>query len=174
VREVFESISKVFAIHDLGSDGELTFFAVVVALSAYLATIRFFVIQRGDSTSDKASMRRDLRLLFFGDAPITMAAILVGLHALYVIAPHWFLSLGAWCFTLGGLMLLGHHAVAWKRTWFAHKSDPAEAATSPGQTEVRKVESDISCNGQPLHVTLSLIVPADPAAKVPGAPAPRP
>jgi hypothetical protein len=111
-------------------------------------------------------MRKKLLALLPGDALITMGAALVGLHALYERVPHWVLSLGVWLFTAGGVVLLVLHGVAWKFTLLTYWSKATED-TAAAPTQVRKVESDISCNGQPLHVTLSLIVPADSAGKAP-------
>src|SRR5215469_7173841 len=108
---MIESISTLAAIRLCTDDQELVFFTVVVALSAYLAAVRIFVRQHADVTGDKKSMRRDLRYLFFGDAPITFAAVFVGVHALFARVPDWVLSLGVWLFTAGGGYLFVLHFV---------------------------------------------------------------
>jgi len=178
---MIESISKVFAI-SLGSvDQELVFFAVVVALSAYLATVRFYLVQRADNKGGKESRRKALLPVVPADALVTTSAVLTGVHALFRRTPHCVLSLGVWFFTVGGAYLFCLHFLAWIyiflgkqiRTWFGNASKSTESPAAPTPTQVRKTEADISCNGQPLHVTLSLVVPAESPAKAPGASAER-
>ena len=169
---LIESVSKLFATKTInpGAD-EFTLLAIIVALSAYLATVRHFLLERiaasdeGESGRTPATARgrervkQRLKILVIGDLPITAAAVLVGLHSLYSWLPEGFLRVGIWCFTFGGLALLLMHAASWKVTFWSDKKSAAPVAE--GRTESRSMESQIVCNGKPMHVKLSLIVPAE-------------
>lgn len=164
---LIESVSKLFATKTInpGAD-EFTLLAIIVALSAYLATVRHFLLERIAASDEGESgrapgrerIKRRLKILVIGDLPITASAVLVGLHSLYSL-PEGFLRVGIWCFTIGGLSLLVMHVASWKVTFWPGKKPAAPAAAGP--TESRSLESQIFCNGKPMHVKLSLIVPAE-------------
>jgi hypothetical protein len=172
---LIESVSKLFATKTInpGAD-EFTLLAIIVALSAYLATVRHFLLERIAASDEGESgrttvepqgrkrIKKRLLVLVIGDAPITAAAVLVGLHSLYSSPPQWFLRVGIRCFTIGGLFLLVMHIASWLETVSSLRSGRESAApAADGQTESRSLESQIVCNGKPMHVKLSLIVPAE-------------
>jgi hypothetical protein len=121
----------------LSSGDKLTLLTLIVALSAYLATVRLMAIARmselktdlardiygkplGTYENDTAQRRvadiqRDLVFLTFGDAPMIGAGFLLGLHIFYG-AGETALRLSIALFTIGGVVLMLLHAAAWVRT----------------------------------------------------------
>src|ERR1700733_16156237 len=92
----------------------LALLAIVIALSAYLATIRLFAIEtiREKDAEGRRRIHRDLRKLLLADIPMTMSAISLGIHALFWVSD-WFLWAGVLLFVLAGSVLFVFHMIAW-------------------------------------------------------------
>lgn len=108
-------------IHEMQRADLLTLLAIIIALSAYLATVRLFAIDRltqlaGDLQKRK-KVHRNLRLLFVADAPMTVSAVFLGIYILYSNAPSCFLPTSIYLFTFAGLMLLIYHIYAWIKSF---------------------------------------------------------
>lgn len=113
-------------LRDLEQPADLfAFLAILIALSAYLATVRLFAIDRmqDQDAEKKRAIRVKLRLLVIPDAPMTCAAVCVGLYTLFPRwSPKWFLPAGIGLFSFAGFALLIFHVIAWYKTFFGHHS----------------------------------------------------
>lgn len=99
---------------------ELTLLAILVALAAYLATIRLFLLGVFDAKSGRRRGPKAHRRLFeigVADAFVTTSAFLVACHALFA-APPWVFQLAVLLASLAGVLLLGYHMYAWWHTFF--------------------------------------------------------
>ena len=123
--------ASVLNVANLEASVSLTFFTILVALSAYLASVRLVAIARlgelNDPETDKpevraeriraqrAKIKRNLRWLTVADIPMVLAALLLGLHVFY-FWPAWTLHGSFYLFTFAGLALLASHGFAWWRS----------------------------------------------------------
>jgi hypothetical protein len=123
-----------------GTGDKLTLLTLIVALSAYLASVRLVAIGRlvdlkGRVSTDFFDKRLNtpanadverrsndikvgLKLLTLADAPMIVSGLLLGLHIFYGL-PDASLRWSIYFFTFGGLALVGLHAHAWKRTFWS-------------------------------------------------------
>ena len=104
----------------------IAFLSLIVALSAYIATIRLRLIDRIKETTD-TTKKNNLKLISFwltlADAPLIVSGVLLFLHAFWDEtlglwftspgAPAWLLAWSVGFFTFGGLALVAHHIAAW-------------------------------------------------------------
>jgi len=102
----------------------LAFLAIVIALSAYIATIRLFMIDkmRERSGDERAKIRFKMKILLLADVPMTVSACSLGIYTLFnTSAPWfpWFMKIGICGFVIGGLALIGLHAYNWWKTSFS-------------------------------------------------------
>src|SRR5271155_1734687 len=92
----------------------LTLLAIIIALSAYLATVRLFMIDRLTKLKEKTTqldenlkkakrIRKGLLVLLLADVPMTLSAVLLGIYILYSNAPSSFLRKSICLFTFAGL-----------------------------------------------------------------------
>jgi len=122
---ILANVACFSILRGLGSTDLLGLLAIVIALSAYLATIRQYFIEtsRNKKGEDLARTRTALHLLFWADMPMTVSAVLIGLYALFNWPSSWVWVL--WCgeiiFVLAGLLLFGYHGYGWCLTWKRHK-----------------------------------------------------
>ena len=104
----------------------IAFLALIVALSAYIATIRLRLIDKIRETTD-TDRKSELKLisfwLTFADAPLIISGVLLFFHSFWDLtiglwfatpgAPKWLLPWSIGFFAFGGAVLVVHHAVAW-------------------------------------------------------------
>jgi hypothetical protein len=104
----------------------IAFLSLIVALSAYLATIRLRLIDRIKKADENQKKRLKLISfwLTFADAPLIVSGVLLFLHGFWgktlgswwfasPTAPGWLLPWSVGLFWFGGLFLVGHHIAAW-------------------------------------------------------------
>jgi hypothetical protein len=113
------------------SADQLTTLAILIALSAYLATIRLLAIERISRQTDK-DKKQEIRLkllwLVVPDSLLTVSALLLGFHIFssYLAKhPGSLLAWSIWLFAAAGLLLFLSHIVAWSKTiaeCWKHKS----------------------------------------------------
>lgn len=130
---ILTDIIRVPYLRDMATSDLLALLAIVIALSAYLATIRLFAIEtiREKDAEGRRRIHRDLRKLLLADIPMTMSAISLGIHALFWVSD-WFLWAGVLLFVLAGSVLFVFHMIAWKKSlWF--KSEPGHYMLIPVQ-----------------------------------------
>jgi hypothetical protein len=136
-------------LRDMATSDLLALLAIVIALSAYLATIRLFAIEtiRKKDADGRRRIHRDLRKLLLADIPMTMSAVFLGVHALFWV-PDWVLWVGLSLFVVAGSVLFVFHIFAWIRSlWFKCEPGhymliPLEAAAYHGwKTAFQKRES---------------------------------
>lgn len=104
--------------------------ALIIALSAYLATIRLIAIDKMSpprenepplSADRKKKIKQSLFWLTLADAPLVIAGLLLGLHLFFPnlfnrSAPDWMLTAAIWLFTVAGVLLVIYHFGAWYRS----------------------------------------------------------
>ncbi len=113
---------------------ELTLLAIMVALAAYLATVRFYLISQFEPKPgvkrDKGRIHRTLWGVGAADILVTTSAILIAVHALFE-APGWTFNAGVWFAVAAAILLLVFHVFAWGKTffgeWSGRRSGPAGA-----------------------------------------------
>jgi hypothetical protein len=120
-------------------DQLLIFLTLIVALSAYLGTVRLFGLERLRELSDELWRLKDgnqketvtrleqkqrrtkvyLALLLFADVPMTISAALLAVYIFGLFnypAPSWPLRWSIYLFTAAGLALFCAHLYGWIRT----------------------------------------------------------
>jgi hypothetical protein len=103
----------------------LDLLTLVIALSAYLATIRLVVISRlaaEPPPRNAAALKTFLRTLIPADLPLVLAGVFLFLLIFWDdlfggAAPGWFEPAVVWAFFVAVLVLVAHHAVAWVRSF---------------------------------------------------------
>jgi uncharacterized membrane protein (DUF106 family) len=136
------------AVYDMKPADLLTLLAIIIALSAYLATVRLFALDRltklkeglenisnqldenleerevgnlGKTKTrleERITIHLKLCLLLFADVPMTVSAVLLGIYILYG-KPACFLRTSVILFTIAGLVLLFNHVYAWIKSIYA-------------------------------------------------------
>lgn len=110
------------------SPGDLL--ALIIALSAYLATIRLIAIDKMSPPKGnepplkperKKKIKQSLFWLTLADAPLVIAGLLLGLHLFFPTifdrsAPDWMLTWAIRLFTVAGVLLVIYHLRAWYRS----------------------------------------------------------
>ena len=110
-------------MNTLGARELLTLLAIIIALSAYLATMRGVLRERirGAPEARKQHLRVSLYLLILPDALLVISGLLLGLHIFYAYLPGvgeppvWLLRRAIQLFIAGGLCLVVLHLVEWLR-----------------------------------------------------------
>lgn len=102
---------------------QLNFLALIVALSAYLAAIRFYAMQRlAGNPSNAKSLKAFLFRLVFADAPLVIAGVLltIQMFAMPLLADDnpgqtisWWVAL-LFCIAVG--VLAAYHFLAWLKS----------------------------------------------------------
>lgn len=100
---------------------KLNLLALMVALSAYLAAIRFAVIGRLATVPppmNAASLKRFLLSLIPADAPLVIGGLLLTADLFWAplvggAAPGWLYWLAQWLFVAAIIVLAIHHAISW-------------------------------------------------------------
>lgn len=111
---------------------QLDLLILIIALSAYVASIRLAVIQRLAVTpapTNAESLRSYLKWLLPGDIPLVVSAVVLSLNIFWqelvvgpfanVLGAHppsWFSPLVVWLFVFAVLVLSLHHVAAWVRS----------------------------------------------------------
>jgi hypothetical protein len=129
-------------MHTMGVSDLLTLLTIIIALSAYLATIRLLVISRLSQASEpiqsppestpelRNKLKRFLLLLALADAPLVTSGLLLGLHIFWqdltrADTPPWFLPTAIVLFGIAGLILYIYHLIEWVRSlwegWEMHR-----------------------------------------------------
>jgi hypothetical protein len=118
-RPWWEKVGRQLNTSALDSSSSLAFLAFLVALSAYLATVRLFLKQPTTTTSGatvSASKKLALVLITVADLPMILAALLLGLH-IFAFAPPAFLRLSFLLFVFAGGTMVILHAREWVLSW---------------------------------------------------------
>lgn len=111
----------------------IAFLSLIVALSAYIATIRLRLIDKmkdatvaGD-TATRNKLGNFALSLTFADAPLIVSATLLFFHGFWdatlgqVVpgpAPKWLLPWSIYLFAFAGVVLILHHIAAWFKSVF--------------------------------------------------------
>ena len=107
----------------MGPGEKIMLLTLVVALSAYIATIRFAIIGRLGSFDNekKRTWRKVLAGLIPADSPLVIAGIFLTidlfLKDMINVDPPSFFYLGSlWLFFIAVIVLAIHHVLSWKYT----------------------------------------------------------
>ncbi|MCP9473425.1 MAG: hypothetical protein NNA30_11885 [Nitrospira sp.] len=99
--------------------------SLIVALSAYVATIRLRLIDRIKNAQDeeKKKLKTTSRLLTLADAPLVVSGLLLFFYAFWnntlglwffcAESPNWMLSWSIGLLTFALVVLVAHHMGAW-------------------------------------------------------------
>ena len=102
---------------------QLNFLSLIVALSAYLAAIRFYAMQRlASNPSNAKALKKFLFKLIFADAPLVLAGVLLTIQIFFkpLLADPvpgesitWWVSL---LFCVAVAVLAAYHFLAWVKS----------------------------------------------------------
>lgn len=130
----------------------LNLLALIVAMSAYLAGIRFATIGRLASLRStdalkRRRMRRFLRFLIAADAPLIVAGLLITVDLfpnpiLGKPAPAWCLAWAYRLFVLSVIILAGLHVASWLRAFQPAGSHTPAAAIAALNEEAARFEAE--------------------------------
>lgn len=108
----------------------IAFLGLIIALSAYVASVRLWMIDRMTRQNDGGKKRTKLilKLLTLADAPLIVSGLLLFTYAFWDhtlklwlgltgSAPEWLLSWSIGVFTFALISLMGHHIAAWRKSW---------------------------------------------------------
>lgn len=102
----------------------IAFLSLIIALSAYVATIRLRLIDKMSSdTGNKSKYICMARVLTLSDAPLVISGIFLFIYGFWSFfscssPPEWVKNWSVYLFTFALFTLSLHHAWAWKRSWF--------------------------------------------------------
>lgn len=113
--------------HDfLPTSDAIALLTLIVALSAYVATIRLWLIDRIKKARDeeeKKKLKTTSRLLTLADAPLVVSGVLLFFHGFWnntlglwfscAEPPNWMLSWSIGLLTFALVVLVVHHIGAW-------------------------------------------------------------
>jgi hypothetical protein len=107
----------------------IAFLSLIVALSAYVATIRLRIIDKKSLTNDprtKKSLSRYACWLILADAALIAAGVMVFFHGFWQLtlepcfpgqkAPEWLIIWSVRCFAFACLILIIMHISTWRRS----------------------------------------------------------
>ncbi len=107
----------------------IAFLSLIVALSAYVSTIRLRIIDKKTETQDKAVKKSLSKYAFWlipADLALLASGIMVFFHGFWAFtiepfspgtpAPEWLLHWSVRCFAAGCLILILLHISTWKRS----------------------------------------------------------
>ena len=100
---------------------KLNLLSLIVALSAYLAALRFYAIQRlATKPTNAQSLKAFLFLLVFADAPLVVAGVLLSLQlfwepfcTLSASSSSWWVAL---LFLIAVMVMSVYHLAAWYKS----------------------------------------------------------
>lgn len=100
----------------------LTLLTIIIALSAYLATMRGLLRERIRHAPEwrRQELRVSLYLLILPDAILVLSGLLLGIYVFYAYLldgepPAWLLTRAIQLFVAAGFALTGLHVVEWLR-----------------------------------------------------------
>ena len=122
----------------VNSSESLTLLGFLVALSAYLATIRLFLQQEADKKkADPDHLKHTVMLSFItiADLPMVLAALLLGLHIFIFLAAGWF-RVSLVLFIFAGMVMVLLHSREWAKSWrkLRGKDKESHSDSSSGST----------------------------------------
>ena len=109
----------------MDTNDSLTLFAIIIALSAYLATLRWLTIVRiGKSVDneDKQILKKSLQLITLPDVPLVISAVLLFAHIFWIYllgtaAPDFLFTWSVYLFAISFLTLIAYHIIEWYKTF---------------------------------------------------------
>jgi len=109
----------------MDANASLTFFAIMIALSAYVATLRWIIITRirkSGKKVEKEKLKKSLRPIAYADIPLVISALLLFVHIFLInligiTAPDFVFTWSVWLFTISFLALIVSHIKEWRKTF---------------------------------------------------------